>query len=105
GAVGFSVVVCLAILFTRGGGYDSIGAGGLTRDSDAGPSGLLTAPVESAAARAEQEREIRQMLSARSERRVSRGEPALDIDAEVARLLGPAQPSARDAGIAEEVRQ
>ena len=45
------------------------------------------------------------MLGARSERLVGRGQPALDIDAEVARLLGPAQPSSRDAGLSEEVRQ
>jgi hypothetical protein len=46
------------------------------------------------------------MVSARSERRVRRGEPALDIDAEVARLLDPPQrPPAEDPGLAEEVRQ
>jgi hypothetical protein len=105
GAVGFSIVVCLLILFTRGGNYDSIGTGDLMRDSEAAGGGWLGPPLDSAAGRAEQEREVRQMLAARSERRVSRGEPALDIDAEVARLLGPAQPSGRDAGITEEVRQ
>ncbi len=46
------------------------------------------------------------MLRARSDRRVSRGEPALDIDAEVARLLAPAASSdERDAGLVAEVRQ
>ncbi len=56
--------------------------------------------------RAEREQEIRQMLQARSERRVRRGEPALDIDAEVARLTA-AQPAStgHDPGIAEEVLQ
>ena len=56
--------------------------------------------------RAEREQEIRQMLQARSERRVRRGEPALDIDAEVARLMA-AQPvsTGHDPGIAEEVLQ
>jgi len=59
--------------------------------------------------RAEREQEIRQMLQARSERRVRRGEPAIDVDAEVARLTAPAaagqRSAAEDRGIAEEVRQ
>jgi len=59
--------------------------------------------------RAEREQEIRQMLQARSERRVRRGEPAIDVDAEVARLTAPATAgqtsAAEDRGIAEEVRQ
>jgi hypothetical protein len=115
GAVGLSVVMSLVFLFTgrrsAGGGiYDEIGAGGLTPDSDY-PGGLRgpdRAPAsDSPAARAEREREVRQMLSARSERRVRRGEPALDIDAEVARLLDPQlqSPRADDPGLAEEVRQ
>ena len=45
------------------------------------------------------------MLRARSDRLVGRGQPALDIDAEVTRLLGPAQPGAHAAGLTEEVRQ
>jgi len=47
------------------------------------------------------------MLQARSERRVRRGEPALDIDAEVAALMapGPSVAPAHDEGIAEEVLQ
>jgi hypothetical protein len=57
----------------------------------------------------ERELEIRQLLKARNERRVRRGEPAIDIDAEVARLTAPAAASQRsaaeDPGIAEEVRQ
>ena len=46
------------------------------------------------------------MLQARSERRVRRGEPALDVDAEVTKLLA-AQPAStgHDPGIAEEVLQ
>ena len=45
------------------------------------------------------------MLSARSERLVRAGKPALDIDAEVARLLEPAKPDAPEPGITDEVRQ
>jgi hypothetical protein len=115
GAVGLSIVMSLVFLFTgrrSAGGdiYDEIGAGGLTPDSDylgARPGPDRAPASDSPAARAEREREVRQMLSARSERQVRRGEPALDIDAEVARLLDPqAQaPRAEDPGLTEEVRQ
>ena len=46
-----------------------------------------TATAESPAGQAERELEIRQMLKARSERLVRNGQPALDVDAELARLL------------------
>jgi hypothetical protein len=110
GTVAFAVVISLLLLFTRGSEsmYDHIGKGGLSRDSDySGASASPRGPApDSAAGRAEREREIRQMLSARSERLVRRGQPAIDIDAEVARLLEPAREAAtHDAGLAEEVRQ
>jgi hypothetical protein len=104
GAVGLSVVMCVVFLFTRGPTHDEIGEGGLVRDSEAG-AGLLAPPDDSPAARAERELEVRQMLTARSDRRVSRGEPALDVEAEVARLLGPPQAEGRSPGLTEEVRQ
>ena len=51
----------------------------------------------------EVEEEIRQMLEAKSDRRVARGEPELDVDAELAALT---QPSAgADPGLREEIRQ
>jgi hypothetical protein len=63
-------------------------------------------PPGSSAERAEQETEIRQMLRARSDRRVSRGEQPLDIDAEVARLLADARGAReRDPVLIAEVRQ
>jgi hypothetical protein len=101
GAVALSVVMSLVFLVSRGSVYDHIGQEGLSRDSDHG--GGPPAP-DSPAGHAEREREIRQMLGARSERLISKGQPALDIDAEVARLLQP-QPSTRDAGLTDEVRQ
>jgi hypothetical protein len=103
GSVALSVVMSLVFLFTRGNSYDEIGEGGLTPGGPGG--GLMAPPLDSPAGRAEQELEIRQMLAARSARRVERGEPALDIDAEVERLLGPAQPGGHSAGVTEEVRQ
>lgn len=107
GTVGFSVVMSILFLVTRGSDsmYDQIGAGGISRESDysGGPAGP---PLDSPAARAEQEQEIRQMLKARSDRLVRNGDPALDIDAEVARLLTPSEHSDQhDAALLAEVRQ
>jgi hypothetical protein len=110
GTVAFSLVMCVLFLVTRGKDsmYDQIGQGGLSRESDFG-SGAPAPPSDSAAAAAEREREVRQMLSARSERLVRRGEPALDIDAEVARLLHPGGEAGGERGhdpeLTEEVRQ
>ena len=108
GTVAFSLVMSVLFLVTRGKDsmYDHIGQGGLSRDSEHGASGRAAPPPDSPAARAEREEEIRQMLTARSDRMVRRGEPALDVDAEVARLLEPAGgPRERDATLVEEVRQ
>jgi hypothetical protein len=107
GTVAFSLLVSVLFLVTGGSDnlYDRIGEGGLTRESDEGGAGG-TAVSASAAARAEQEEEIRQMLGARNERLLRRGEPGLDIDAELERLLAPAgESSQRDATLVEEVRQ
>jgi hypothetical protein len=104
GAVGLSVVMSLVFLFSRESVHDQIGQGGLSRDGDFPATAPAPAP-DSAAARAEQELEVRQMLSARSERLVRAGKPALDIDAEVARLLAPDQPKQHDPGLTDEVRQ
>ncbi|HWX74318.1 MAG TPA: hypothetical protein VNZ05_03365 [Solirubrobacteraceae bacterium] len=101
GAVGLSVVMSLIFLFSRSSSYDEIGDGGLS----SGAGGLAPPAPDSPAGRAEQELEIRQMLSARNERLLGRGQPALDIEAEVARLLGPPRPGAHSAGLTEEVRQ
>jgi hypothetical protein len=103
GAVGLSIVMSVVFLVSKGSVYDQVGQGGMTRDSDA--TEMVSAPpMSSAAGRAEQEREVRQMLSARSARMVARGEPALDIDAEVSRLLVPAA-AGHDAGLEAEVKE
>lgn len=113
GAVGLSIVMSIVFLVSKGSVYDEIGQGGLPGEGEA-PDGppLGPAPTHDSLAgypereRAEREREIRQMLQARSERRVRRGEPALDIDAEVAKLTAQQQASPQhDQGIAEEVLQ
>ena len=109
GTVAFSVVMSLLFLVTRGQDsmYDHIGQGGLSREGDSAGAPPPPAP-DSPAARAEQEDEVRQMLTARSDRIVRRGGEPLDIDAEVAKLLTPAAaagPAESDPGLVEEVRQ
>jgi hypothetical protein len=107
GAVAFSVVMSLLFFVTRGSEslYDHIGRGGIAREGEAG-AGSSAPPPDSAQGRAEREQEIRQMLGARSERLVRQGQPALDIDAETARLLDPGPAAAAPpAELVEEVRQ
>jgi hypothetical protein len=105
GAVALSIVASVGFLMSKGSLYDQIGQGGLLRDSDY--AAVLAPAPDSPAGRAEREQEIRQMIAARSDRLVARGEPALDIDAEVARLMEPvAQPEGGDRGaLTAEVRQ
>jgi len=110
GIIALTVIMSLVFLSSRaegGSAYDQIGRGGLVRDGEyESAAAEAPAPYESPAGAAEREREIRQMLSARSERLVRSGKPALDIDAEVTRLLAdaPARPAPDDA-LVEEIRQ
>jgi hypothetical protein len=83
--VGVAVVAAVWALVTSGGSYEQIGGGGLD---------------EPAPRPGEREAEIRQMLEARNARRAARGEPPLDVDAELRELTAPADPGLRD-----EVRQ
>ena len=94
GAVAFSLLMSFLFFATRGtdSAYDQIGAGGMSQRSRygreplrIGRSGRRTRPSASG-------RSAR-CSSARSERLVRRGQPALDIDAELARLLDEASPA------------
>jgi hypothetical protein len=109
GAVAVFVVVGLVGTLARGDVYDEIGTGGFST-GDGGAAASPPGPAAgSAAERAEQEAEIRQMLQARNERLKRKGEPPVDIDAELARLLGPAAgvpgKGNRDPMLVDEVRQ
>jgi hypothetical protein len=116
GAVGLSVVMSIVFLVSKGSAYDEIGQGGLSgggEPPDAHPPAGATAGHYDSITRspefgqAEREHEIRQMLQARSERLVCRGEPALDIDAELARLTAaaPSASTQQDQELATEVLQ
>jgi hypothetical protein len=97
-----AIVAAVASMFFGGPSpYESIGRGDLTFDE---PDFQARPPPGSAAARAESEAEIRQMLEAKSDRRERRGEEPLDIDAELAALTRPAS-TEQDPALREEVRQ
>jgi hypothetical protein len=104
GAVVFSVVMSIGFLITRGNLYDEIGEGGFSSEHVT-PGESLTGHLGAQASRAERELEIRQMLTARRDRQLGRGEAGLDIDAEVSRLLADEPTGRDDPGLADEVRQ
>src|SRR4051794_41872704 len=99
-----AIVVAVVASLASGGLYERIGRGGLSMDGH--EHGARGGPQPgSAAARAEADEEIRQLVEAKSDRRVARGQPALDVEAEIAKLTqtGPAAPA--DEGLRDEVRQ
>jgi hypothetical protein len=69
-------VVAAIALATSGGSYDQIGRGGLSVEEPHAPS----TDAEVAA-------EVRELIEARNSLRVARGEPPLDVDAEVSKRL------------------
>jgi hypothetical protein len=103
------VVVVIAALIavwtfvSSGEAWDRIGKGGLSlRDGSDRPAGG-TPPRGAGASVSTRERDddIRQMLAARNQRRLRRGEEPLDLDAELTRLTAPAT----DPALREEIRQ
>jgi hypothetical protein len=91
-------LIAVATFLTSGRLYERIGRGGLSlRDGSDRPA---TEPWAAASA-AEREDEIRQMLTARNERRARQGQEPLDVDAELARLTAPSV----DPALRSEIRQ
>jgi len=89
-----AAVIAAASYWGSGRIYAGLGREGgleMTREPPAPASG------------AEAQEEIRQMLEAKSQRRQARGEPGLDVDAELAALTRPS--AGGDPGLREEVRQ
>ncbi len=87
--------------------WEQIGKGPLAIEQELPNVPRYLAPPATRLDRVEQELEVRQMLQAKSERRQTRGEAPLDIEAEVARLLEPSdpRPPAPDEKLRDEVRQ
>jgi hypothetical protein len=73
--------------------YSQIGSGGLSLEKPA--------PAETGGSTAVRDDEIRQMLEARNERRVRRGQEPLDVEAELAQLVRSSAPAADPALVAE----
>jgi hypothetical protein len=97
------VAVVVAALSYAGSGklYKGIGkTGALTLDE---PELRPSPKPGSAAAQAEAAEEIRQMVEAKSARRVARGQAPLDVDAEIAALTAPVV--SNDPELRDEVRQ
>jgi hypothetical protein len=96
-----------AIVFASGAGrsLDQIGKGALSIEQDfpqgsEGPMYAVSPEIR--------EEEIRQMIQARSDRGVAKGREALDVDAEVERILAADSPGpglGADQGLREEIRQ
>jgi hypothetical protein len=81
--------------------YRQIGRGGLSLND--GTDRPAWEPSRAVAA-GEREADIRQMLEARNARRLARGQPSGDVEAELAQLLrAPAAPA--DAGLEAEIRE
>jgi hypothetical protein len=100
-AIAIAVVTSIA----NGGLYERIGRGGFSMDGYEHQHERRGPQPGSPAAQAEADEEIRQLVEAKSARRVARGQSPLDIDAEIAALTQPARSTAVDAGLRDEVRQ
>jgi hypothetical protein len=123
GAIGLFVLVGVLSMLTRRNLHDQIGQGGLDIGEERFGGGLpLHGPGASGGplgpggdggagglwSSDDRQLEIRQMLTARSDRLVRQGQAPLDIEAELARIDGGGRdPSAgaHDPALAEEVRQ
>ncbi len=82
---GVGILAAFVGLATSGKTWEEIGKSRLLLDRDIAP----TTHSGSAASLAERDMEIRQMLEARNARRERRGEPPIDIEAELKRLTAP----------------
>jgi hypothetical protein len=89
------VVGAIVALLTSGRDWAQYGSDRLLRDSEVP---LSRAP----AAQLERDEEVRQMLEARNARRRRRGEPEVDVEAELARLTTLAD---ADGELRDEIRQ
>ncbi len=96
------IVIAVVAVLVAAGSYWGTGRiySGLGREG--GLDMVREAPPAQASGPEVQE-EIRQMLEAKSQRRQARGEPELDVDAELAALTS--SPTTADPGLREEVRQ
>ncbi len=81
---GVGVAGAIAALLLNRRTWDEYGRNQLVRDSEAAPPAATRTATDR-----ERDEEIRQMLEARNARRRRRGEPELDVEAELGRLTAP----------------
>ena len=102
--------IATALFAGSWGLIDEIGKGGLTLEDPLPPPPAPSKPM-TAMAKAEQRDEIRQMVQARHDREVARGQTPVEVDTEVERLLAMGAEMEGDASsehddlLREEVRQ
>jgi hypothetical protein len=100
--IGASIVAVITFALTDKT-YAQIGRGGLSlRDGTDRPA---SEPLSGGRFEAVRDDEIRQMLQARNERRVRRGQEPLDVEAELSALLRPSGDLAADPALVAEVRE
>jgi hypothetical protein len=100
----FVALPIAAIAFAGAGAvYREIGKGVFAMDHDT-PEARGRAPGDSGS-QAEQEAEIRQMLEAKAYRQAERGEPVIDVEDEMRKLMAPKVDLSADPALVEEVRQ
>lgn len=83
--------------------YEEIGKGLFAMEHDAPPAKGRGAGEQ--VSQEVQEAEIRQMLEAKAFRQAERGDPPLDVDSEMRKLLAPKVDVTADPELVEEVRQ
>jgi hypothetical protein len=92
-----ALLIALGALIASRNTWEDFGKGRFVMDRDPAPDSRSG----SGATLAERDAEIRQLLEARNARRERRGEPPIDVEAELARLTPPAI----DPALREEIRQ
>src|SRR6476659_3845986 len=112
--VGTILILVVLVALPLGAIVFATGAGGALKEIGKGPFAMeedfpqsSQGPVHAVSAEVREE-EIRQMIQARSDRGVARGKEALDVDAEVEKLLAsePSGPGlGADRALRDEVRQ
>jgi hypothetical protein len=112
--IGIILIIVVLVALPVGAIVFAMGAGGALRQIGKGQFALeedfpqsSSGPVHEVSAEVREE-EVRQMIQARSDRGVAKGRKALDVDAEVEKLLSSEPSGPRlgaDRALREEVRQ
>ena len=82
---GVGIVAAFAMLATSGKLWEEYAERGMLMDHER-VRGVVSASLEAAPSRSERETDIREMLGALNVGRARRGEPAIDVEAELKRL-------------------